>query len=225
MDEIVKALFSAPLATVFVIAGLIFLLVAVVGNISGKIEPGPKGRLFSGILGLAFVIVGLAMHFAQYPAQPAATLNNATAPTKPAEQVTVVSQATIPQAANNPPVYAPANQPPATINIPANAEIIEAGCSFSAAQIEGEPGSTHLVACPAECDAAYQILNGTDTYTSNSYICLAAIHAGLIGPQGGAVQVIIEKGRPAYRGSIRHKIQSSDYGKYEGSFRLAPPTQ
>lgn len=220
MDEIVKTLFSAPLATVFVIAGLIFLLVAVVGNISGKIEPGPKGRLFSGILGLAFVVVGLAMHFAQNSAPPSTTPNSPTALSKPAEQIAVV-----PQAPHSLPVNTPANQAPATLNLPANAEIIEAGCSFSAAQIEGEPGSTHLVACPAECDSAYQILNGTDTYTNNSYICLAAIHAGLIGPQGGTVQVIIEKGRPAYRGSIRHKIQSSDYGKYDGSFRLAPPTQ
>ena len=60
MDEIVKGIFTAPLATVFVIAGVIFLLVAVVGNISGKIEPGAKGRVISGILGLAFIIIGLS---------------------------------------------------------------------------------------------------------------------------------------------------------------------
>jgi hypothetical protein len=41
------------------------LLVAVVGNISGKIEPGVKGRVISGILGLAFIIIGLSMHFTQ----------------------------------------------------------------------------------------------------------------------------------------------------------------
>lgn len=63
MDEIVKGIFTAPLATVFVIAGVIFLLVAVVGNISGKIEPGAKGRVISGILGLAFIVIGLSMHF------------------------------------------------------------------------------------------------------------------------------------------------------------------
>jgi hypothetical protein len=65
MDEIVKGIFTAPLATVFVIAGIIFLLVAVIGNISGKIEPDAKGRVTSGILGLVFVIVGLSIHFAQ----------------------------------------------------------------------------------------------------------------------------------------------------------------
>ncbi|WP_446810115.1 LCCL domain-containing protein [Methylomonas sp. 2BW1-5-20] len=220
MEEIVKTLFSAPLATVFVMAGLIFLLVAVVGNISGRIEPGPKGRIFSGVLGLVCVAVGLTMHFAQTSAQIA---DSPLKVTTPGPAVPVITAAN-PMATSNPPAY-PANQPAATINNPTNAEVIEAGCSFSAAQIEGGPGSTHLVACPAECDAAYQILNGTDAYTSNSYICLAAIHAGLISRQGGAVQVIVEKGRPAYRGSMRNGIQSSDYGKYDGSFRLAPPAQ
>ena len=65
MDEIIKGVFTAPLATVFVIAGIIFLLVAAVGNISGKIEPDVKGRVISGILGLAFIIIGLSMHFTQ----------------------------------------------------------------------------------------------------------------------------------------------------------------
>jgi hypothetical protein len=69
MDEIVKGVFAAPLATVFVVAGMIFLLIAVVGNISGKIEPGAKGRVISGILGLAFIITGLAMHLTQQAPQ------------------------------------------------------------------------------------------------------------------------------------------------------------
>lgn len=72
MDEIVKGIFTAPLATVFVIAGVIFLLVAVVGNISGKIEPGVKGRIISGILGLAFIIIGLSMHFTPKATDPRA---------------------------------------------------------------------------------------------------------------------------------------------------------
>jgi hypothetical protein len=70
MDEIVKGVFTAPLATVFVVAGMIFLLIAVVGNISGKIEPGAKGRVISGILGLAFIITGLAMYLTQQAPLP-----------------------------------------------------------------------------------------------------------------------------------------------------------
>jgi hypothetical protein len=65
MDEFVKSVFTAPVATLFIVAGILFLLIAVVGNISGRIEPGVKGRIFSGVLGLTFVFIGLAMHLTQ----------------------------------------------------------------------------------------------------------------------------------------------------------------
>jgi LCCL domain-containing protein/TIR domain-containing protein len=118
-----------------------------------------------------------------------------------------------------PPVV-PAPTPPQ----PLSEEVIEAGCSFSANQIKGEPGSTHIVSCPAGCSEGGSLW-GTDVYTGDSGICKAAIHAGLIDPQGGRVGVILEKGRPAYRGSTRNKIKSSDYGEYSSSFRLARPQQ
>jgi hypothetical protein len=65
MDELVKSVFTAPVATLFIVAGILFLLIAVVGNIIGRIEPGVKGRIASGVLGLTFVLIGLAMHLTQ----------------------------------------------------------------------------------------------------------------------------------------------------------------
>ena len=65
MDALVKSVFTAPLATLFIIAGILFLLIAVLGNISGKIEPGEKARIVSGVVGLVFISLGLAMHFLQ----------------------------------------------------------------------------------------------------------------------------------------------------------------
>ena len=59
MVEIVKDILAAPLATIFVVAGIVFLFVAAVGSISGKIDPGVKGRVISGMLGVAFIVVGL----------------------------------------------------------------------------------------------------------------------------------------------------------------------
>jgi hypothetical protein len=44
MGAVIKAVFAAPLATLFIVAGMLFLLIGVVGNISGKIEPGEKAR-------------------------------------------------------------------------------------------------------------------------------------------------------------------------------------
>jgi hypothetical protein len=43
------------------------LLIVVVGSISGKIEPGEKARLISGVIGVVFIALGLAMPLLQKP--------------------------------------------------------------------------------------------------------------------------------------------------------------
>ncbi|HKB52630.1 MAG TPA: hypothetical protein VKD22_01445, partial [Ramlibacter sp.] len=47
----------------FLLAGIIFLLVAVLGRIEGKIEPGNAGRVGAAIVGVLLVAMGLAMYF------------------------------------------------------------------------------------------------------------------------------------------------------------------
>jgi hypothetical protein len=124
-----------------------------------------------------------------------------------------------------PPGGPPAGYPPPSpqAGSPALASgVIEAGCSYRAIEIVGGPGTTRVVNCPAGC-AQEGGLWGTDVYTGDSAICRAAIHAGLIPPAGGNVAVTLEGGRPAYRGSTRHGVQSSDYGSYASSYRLARP--
>ena len=69
-----KAL-AAPTGSLLVIAGIVFLLIAVVGNISGKIEPGPTGRIAGGVIGLSLLIGGLTVFGTSRttpPAQPTA---------------------------------------------------------------------------------------------------------------------------------------------------------
>jgi len=105
---------------------------------------------------------------------------------------------------------------------PVAPQVIEAGCSFNATQIRDAAGSAHVVSCPPGC-ANQGGLWGTDVYTGDSGICRAAIHSGLISPNGGSVVVVLEVGRPAYRGTTRNGIQSSDYGNYGSSFRLQRP--
>ncbi len=72
MGDIVNNIISAPIANLLVFAGIIFLGIAVVGKIIGKIEPGKSGRIISGIIGMTLLIIGLFMHFKQnqIPKQP-----------------------------------------------------------------------------------------------------------------------------------------------------------
>jgi hypothetical protein len=66
---------------------------------------------------------------------------------------------------------------------------------------------------------------GTDTYTDDSGVCRAAVHAGVIPAAGGAVTVLRNAGRPLYVGSRRNGIQSSDYGAYSDSIRFVGAAQ
>jgi len=61
---------------------------------------------------------------------------------------------------------------------------------------------------------------GTDTYTDDSGLCRAAVHAGAIPAAGGWVTVVRAAGRPLYTGSSRNGIRSSDYGAYSDSIHF-----
>ncbi|HMA89284.1 MAG TPA: hypothetical protein VKP89_11125 [Burkholderiales bacterium] len=63
MQDVMVKLVDLPLARMFVLAGIVFLLVAVMGRIEGKIEPGNAGRVGASIVGVLLMAVGLAMYF------------------------------------------------------------------------------------------------------------------------------------------------------------------
>lgn len=65
---------------------------------------------------------------------------------------------------------------------------------------------------------------GSDVYTDDSHLCLAAVHFGVISTSGGTVTVTREAGRPLYTGSFRNGVQSSDYGAYSDSIRFVRRT-
>lgn len=63
MQDILFRLVDVPIARMFVLAAIIFLLIAVLGRIEGKIEPGKMGRIGATIVGLVLMGMGLAMYF------------------------------------------------------------------------------------------------------------------------------------------------------------------
>jgi hypothetical protein len=62
MLDFLKELSQARLDTVFVLSGLAFFAVAVLGNISGTIQPGKAGRVTAGVLAPGLIGLGLWMH-------------------------------------------------------------------------------------------------------------------------------------------------------------------
>jgi len=80
-----------------------------------------------------------------------------------------------------------------------------------------EAGKTVKFRCPAG-GKEYNVW-GTDTYTLDSSICTAAVHAGKIQLEtGGPVTIEMRPGAPSYKGSERNGIKTNDYGQYGSSF-------
>jgi hypothetical protein len=62
---------------------------------------------------------------------------------------------------------------------------------------------------------------GTETYTSDSKLSAAAVHAGVLRPgERGVVRVRIVPGLAQYMGSTSHGVTSQSYGAWEASFTV-----
>jgi hypothetical protein len=82
-------------------------------------------------------------------------------------------------------------------------------------------GGRCALVCPAS-DGKKGYVEGTDTYSSYSSICAAAVHAGVLAPgKAGAVVIVIGNGEKSYRGSERNGVKSVDHGPRANSFTFA----
>ncbi len=67
MKDVMLQLVDVPMMRMFVLAGIIFLLIAVLGKVEGKIEPGRIGRIGAALLGALLIVVGLVMQYGERP--------------------------------------------------------------------------------------------------------------------------------------------------------------
>jgi hypothetical protein len=64
MGDLISHVIDAPIPNLCVISGLAFLAIAVLGNISGRIEPGKAGRIAAAVLGSVLLVYGVVKHSA-----------------------------------------------------------------------------------------------------------------------------------------------------------------
>lgn len=62
MFDIVRSVLEAPIANVLIVAGLIFLGIAVLGKVRNKIDLSRTERIIAGFLGSTFFVIGLLIH-------------------------------------------------------------------------------------------------------------------------------------------------------------------
>ncbi|AKF83554.1 protease [Myxococcus fulvus 124B02] len=94
-------------------------------------------------------------------------------------------------------------------------------CStFNMMSYRGQTGRAIRCGCPTvSLGASFW---GTDLYTDDSDVCVAAVHAGAIPASGGDVTVTIQPGQSSYTSTSRYGVTSSGYGYWEGSISLSP---
>lgn len=91
--------------------------------------------------------------------------------------------------------------------------------SDDATQFRGRDGERVGVFCPPGGTAS--AVWGSGTYTDDSSICTAAVHAGLATfDEGGAFTLDVMPGRRRYRGSSAHGVTTLDFAAFPGSFAL-----
>lgn len=111
-----------------------------------------------------------------------------------------------------------------------SAQVIQATWTTQADHLRGKQGERFTFLLPPGGPRSGRLW-GTNLYTDDSSIGLAAVHAGLITPEhGGTVTIEIRPGVGSYAGSTRHGVTSQGYGGWHGSFtfvgtRPAPPTE
>jgi hypothetical protein len=77
--------------------------------------------------------------------------------------------------------------------------------------------------CPPGGGANLGTVWGTDLYTYDSSVCIAAVHAGLITfANGGRVTFEMRPGASRYPGTTRNGVASKEWGAYGGSFAFVP---
>lgn len=84
-------------------------------------------------------------------------------------------------------------------------------------------GEGDRLQCSCAAGAPSQTIYGTDRYTSDSAICAAAIHAGIVDRGGGEVALTIGPGCQRFDGSERNGIKSNGYGAYAPTFGFSDP--
>jgi spore germination protein YaaH len=97
-------------------------------------------------------------------------------------------------------------------------------CGAKAMDLTGIESSMLHVYCPSSCAGEDHPIWGTDIYTDDSPVCLAAIHAGVLPRQApGFARVLVVKKllRHHYVGSMRNNVTTRDWvGTWHRNFRV-----
>ena len=94
-----------------------------------------------------------------------------------------------------------------------NLVTINASWADNAVEYRGNVGIQYVYVCPPNpSKTGVGTVWGTDTYSDDSSVCAAAVHAGAITFAGGSATVEIRGGLDSYAGSTRNSVTTQNWG-------------
>jgi hypothetical protein len=105
-------------------------------------------------------------------------------------------------------------------HVAADSEHADVDWTTTAEEYDGKPGTTVGYDCPSS--GSIGTVWGSGPYTSDSSVCTAAVHAGLITLDGGGRVVIkMQVGAASYDGTTQHDIVTTAYDAFPWAFEFA----
>jgi hypothetical protein len=99
-----------------------------------------------------------------------------------------------------------------------------AECPFSMSVFASmKPGQSWRCNCTAARLQSLGTVYGTDRYTTDSSLCTAALHAGVVQPAGGEVTAHTGPGCARFPASAKNGVTSREWGQYGASYAFKTP--
>ena len=115
------------------------------------------------------------------------------------------------------------NQDGNTTAAPAGGATLTATWATDARAFRGRVGTIVSVTCPP--NGSPRTVWGSDVYSDDSGVCSAALHSGRVSLQaGGAFQIQILPGQPAYLATVRNGVTTRPYAAPRRGSSPCPPT-
>jgi len=103
---------------------------------------------------------------------------------------------------------------------------VEENCAKTGHDFKGATGKQFKFQCPAGCDKKPGNIVGFMVYYTDSAVCKAAIHSGILTAEGGEVVLEIANGLESYESLMNNGIQSLGFEFGPSSFFFhKDPTQ
>lgn len=97
---------------------------------------------------------------------------------------------------------------------------VNVSCTDSVKSLNKIAEGKFTVICPVNCKSG-SIWGTNNMFTTDSAICVAAVHEGIIADKGGWVGVKILPGQASYAGQMKNGVLTQSWQAYDSSFTLS----